>query len=152
MSFLGSANQRTTSLVDFSIDYDHYTIEINRTVTIEKGNTLEIQWKIGHGKNGYMLHDITTYATEDLLPTSAWSRSTSTAELTPDYHWKHLFDNRLKTSYSNDLYKMIVENVTYTDSAQYSILGMLIKNGEFRRSFKSFVHVQVNGRSKNEPL
>ena len=98
-----------------------------------------------------MLHDITTYATEDLIPTSAWSRSTRTAELTPDNHWKHLFDNRLKASYGNDLYKMIVENVTYTDSAQYSISGIL-KNGEFGRSFKSFVHVQVNGKSRNEPL
>ena len=99
-----------------------------------------------------MLHDITTYATEDLRPTSTWSRSTSTAEMTPDYHWKHLFDNRLKASYGNDLYKTIVESVTYTDSTQYSISGMLIKNGKFRRSFQSFVHVQVNGKSRNKPL
>ena len=96
-----------------------------------------------------MLHDITTYATEGLLPTSTWSRSTSTAQMTPEYHWKYLFHNRLKASYGNDMYKMIVENVTYTDSTQYSISGMLIKNGVFRRSFKSFVQVQVNGKSRN---
>ena len=45
-------------LVDFSAELINYITEINRTVIIEKGNTLEIHWKIGHGKDGYLLYDL----------------------------------------------------------------------------------------------
>ena len=99
-----------------------------------------------------MLYDITTYATEKRRPTSVWSRSSSTAQMTPDYHWKYLFGNRLKASYGDDLYKMIGENVKYADSTQYSIVGLMIKDGAFRRSFNLLVQVQVTGKSRNEEL
>ena len=64
----------------------------------------------------------------------------------PDYRWKHLFGNRLKAIYNHDVYKMIVQNVKYTDSTQHSISGVLIKDGVTARLVKSFVQVQVNGK------
>ena len=133
-------------LVDFSAELINYITEINRTVIIEKGNTLEIHWKIGHGKDRYLLYDLKTFATEDQRKTSFWKQSTNTAEMIPDYRWKHLFDNRLKAIYNHDVYKMIVQNVKYTDSTQHSISGVLIKDGVTARLVKSFVQVQVNGK------
>ena len=140
--YLVSGNKRTIILVEF----DHYKGEINHSLTTEKGNTLEIQWKIGNVKDGYKQSYITTYVTEDRYPTSFWSRKTDNIEIAIHYPWIYIFGNRLKASYGGDLYKATVENVTYTDSTQYSIKGMFYKNDGTKEFFKSFVQVQVNGK------
>ena len=67
------------------------------------------------------------------------------------HKWEYLFGNRLKVSYNNALYKTTVENVTYTDSAQYSINGKL-DNGISEIQFHSSVRVQVNGKPSQDEL
>ena len=137
---LVAGTKRTVVHVDLSIDYGFERIEINRNATVEKGNTLEIRWKTGHGLNGYELYEAATFVTEDLLLTSRFRRESNIAELTQRHKWEYLFGNRLKVSYNNALYKTTIANVTYTDSTQYPINGKL-DNGTSAMRFHSSVKV-----------
>lgn len=96
-----------------------------------------------------MLHEAETYVTEAMQPTSVFRKGYNAAEMIQRHKWEYLFGNRLKVSYNNALYKTTVENVTYTDSGQYSIEGKL-DNGTSEIRFHSSVKVQVNGKLSQE--